>query len=422
MGVTYPPHGRYPQMALSDIKIKALKAGIKLDGTSTSKSYKVSDEKGLYLEVKPTGSKLWRVKYRFSGKEKLLSVGIYPDVSLKQAREQRDELRKQIANGVDPSDTRKAQKLSHAGQVSFENVTREWHQKFKHRWSEKYALNTINRLEREVFPFIGSKNINDIKAPELLAVLRRMESRGILETAHRVHQQCGQIFRYAVATGRAERDPSTDLKGALPPVKVKHHASIIEPQQIGGLLRAINGYSGSFITICALRLAPLVFVRPGELRHAEWTEFDLEKAEWRIPAEKMKMASVHIVPLSKQAIAVIETLKPLTGSGKYLFPSIRTITRPMSENTVNGALRRLGYTGDEMVGHGFRSMASTILNEQGWNRDAIERQLAHSERDGVRAAYNYAEYLPERKRMMQSWADYLDGLAAGADVISIRKA
>lgn len=409
-------------MALNNTQIKSLKAGIKPNGTATSKPYKVSDEKGLFLEVKPTGSKLWRFKYRFAGKEKLLSVGIYPDVSLKQAREQRDELRKQIANGVDPSDTRKAQKLSHAGQLSFEFVAREWHQKFRHRWSVKYALNTISRLEREVFPFIGSKNINDIKAPELLAVLRRMESSGILETAHRVHQKCGQIFRYAVATGRAERDPSTDLKGALPPVKVKHHASIIEPQQIGGLLRAMNGYSGSFVTICALRLAPLVFVRPGELRHAEWTEFDLEKAEWRIPADKMKMASVHIVPLSKQAIAVIEALKPLTGSGKYLFPSIRTNTRPMSENTVNGALRRLGYTGDEMVGHGFRSMASTILNEQGWNRDAIERQLAHSERDGVRAAYNYAEYLPERKRMMQAWADYLDGLTAGADVISLRKA
>lgn len=408
-------------MALNNTQIKALKAGVKPDGTATSKPYKISDEKGLFLEVKPTGSKLWRFKYRFAGKEKLLSVGIYPDVSLKQAREQRDELRKRIANGVDPSDIRKAERLSHAGQLSFEFVAREWHQKFRHRWSEKYALNTISRLEREVFPFIGSKNINDIKAPELLAVLRRMESRGILETAHRVHQKCGQIFRYAVATGRAERDPSTDLKGALPPVKVKHHASIIEPQQIGGLLRAMNGYSGSFVTICALRLAPLVFVRPGELRHAEWTEFDLDKAEWRIPAEKMKMASVHIVPLSKQAIAVIEALKPLTGSAKYLFPSIRTNTRPMSENTVNGALRRLGYTGDEMVGHGFRSMASTILNEQGWNRDAIERQLAHSERDGVRAAYNYAEYLPERKRMMQSWADYLDGLAAGADVIPINK-
>jgi integrase len=398
---------------LTDVKIKALKPKDKL--------YAVSDEKGLYLEVSTTGGKWWRFKYRFDGKQKRLSVGTYPDVGLKQAREQRDQLRKQIANGVDPSNIRKAEKLSNAGQLSFEFVAREWHQKFKHRWSEKYALNTINRLEREVFPFIGSKNINDIKAPELLAVLRRMESRGILETAHRVHQKCGQIFRYAVATGRAERDPSTDLKGALPPVKVKHHASIIEPQQIGGLLRAINGYSGSFVTICALRLAPLVFVRPGELRHAEWTEFDLEKAEWRIPAEKMKMASVHIVPLSKQSLAVIEALKPVTGSGKYLFPSIRTKTRPMSENTVNGALRRLGYTGDEMVGHGFRSMASTILNEQGWNRDAIERQLAHSERDGVRAAYNYAEYLPERKRMMQAWANYLDGLAAGADVIAINR-
>lgn len=235
-------------------------------------------------------------------------------------------------------------------------------------------------------------------------------------------QQCGQVFRYAIATGRAERDPSLDLKGALPPVRTKHHASLTEPKQIGELLRAINGYSGYFITACALRFAPLVFVRPKELRSAEWSEFDLDNAEWRIPAHKMKMRVLHIVPLSKQAIAILNELKPLTGSGQYLFPSNRTKTRPMSDNTINGALRRLGYTKEEMTGHGFRSMASTILNEQGWNRDAIERQLAHSERDGVRAAYNYAEYLPERKKMMQSWADYLDGLAAGADVIPIRKA
>lgn len=251
--------------------------------------------------------------------------------------------------------------------------------------------------------------------------MRRIESRGVLETAHRVLQQCGQVFRYAVATGRAERDPSTDLKGALPPVKVKHHASIVEPKLIGELLRAISRYSGSFITASALRFAPLVFARPGELRRAEWTEFDLDKAEWRIPASKMKMASTHIVPLSKQAMAIVEALKPVTGSGKYLFPSIRTATRPMSENTINAALRRLGYSGDEMTGHGFRSMASTLLNEQGWNRDAIERQLAHSERDGVRAAYNYAEYLPERREMMQAWADYLDELATGAQIISFQQ-
>jgi len=396
---------------LTDVKIKSLKPKDKI--------YAVTDEKGLSLEVSPKGGKWWRFKYRFDGKQKRLSVGIYPDVGLKEARDSRDDLRKLIATGIDPADVRKAEKRSQGDQDSFEIVTREWHQKQIHRWSARHADKTIKRFEKEVFPFIGSKSINEINAPELLAVLRRIESRGILETAHRVHQQCSQVFRYAVATGKAERDPSTDLKGALPPIKVKHHASIVEPKQIGELLRATSGYSGSFVTLCALKLAPLLFVRPGELRRAEWLEFDLDKAEWRIPAEKMKMPATHIVPLSKQAISIIQELLLVTGSGKYLFPSNRTASRPMSDNTVNAALRRLGYTGAEMTGHGFRSMASTLLNEQGWNRDAIERQLAHSERDGVRAAYNYAEYLPERKRMMQAWADYLQGLAAGADVISI---
>jgi len=408
-------------MALSDTRIRSLKACIKPDGTTTSKAYKVADEKGLYLEVTPKGSKLWRFKYRIGGKEKLLSVGIYPDVGLKEARAKRDELRKQVAGGIDPSDLRKADKIVQGGMDSFEFVAREWHSKHKINWSESHASRSLTRLQNDVFPWLGKKNIGDIKAPELLQVLRRVEGRGALETSHRIHQICGQIFRYAVATGRAERDPAADLKGALPPAKPKHHPSIAEPAKVGQLMRAIQGYSGTFVTACALKLAPLLFVRPGELRQAEWEEFDLDNAEWRIPANKMKMRVLHIVPLSKQAIKILQDLEPLTGSGHYLFPSNRTKTRPMSENTVNGALRRLGYTKEEMTGHGFRSMASTILNEQGWNRDAIERQLAHSERDGVRAAYNYAEYLPERKRMMQSWADYLDGLAAGADVIPIKK-
>lgn len=408
-------------MPLTDVKVKNAKGGIKPDGEQTKKPYRLSDEKGLYLEVSPTGGKWWRLKYRFTKKEKRLSLGTYPDVSLKEARDKRDEARKHLANGDDPSDVRKAEKLSVSGLASFESVAREWHKKQQHRWSDQHSQKTIRRFEKEVFPWIGSKNINEIKAPQLLAVLRRIESRGILETAHRVHQQCGQVFRYAVATGRAERDPSTDLKGALPPVKVKHHASIVEPKLIGELLRAIGNYSGSFVTACALKFAPLVFARPGELRHAEWTEFDLDKAEWRIPSHKMKMATTHIVPLSRQALSVLADLKRLTGSGKYLFPSLRTATRPMSENTINAALRRLGYSGDEMTGHGFRSMASTLLNEQGWNRDAIERQLAHSERDGVRAAYNYAEYLPERIEMMQAWSDYLDELANGAKILSFSK-
>lgn len=397
-------------MPLTDIKIKSLKPKLKPDGTVTNKPYKVTDEKGLYLEVKPSGSKLWRFKYRFAGKEKLLSVGAYPDVKLKEAREKRDKLRKQVAAGVDPSDVRKAKKLALSGKDSFETVAHEWHEKHKPNWTENHAIRTLNRLEQNIFPWLGKINVGDITAAQLLTTLQRIENRGALETAHRVHQICGQIFRYAVATGRAERDPAGDLRGALPPSKVKHHPSLSKPKEIGALLRAIEEYSGSFITYCALRLAPMVFVRPIELRSAEWSEINLDGAEWRIPAEKMKMRNPHIVPLSKQAISIIEELKPLTGSGKYLFPSIRSATRPMSENTINGALRRLGYTKDQMTGHGFRSIASTLLNEQGWNRDAIERQLAHSERDGVRAAYNYAEYLHERKKMMQSWADYLDKL------------
>lgn len=397
-------------MPLSDIKIRNAKPGIKPDGSLTQKPYRLSDERGLYLEVSPKGGKYWRLKYRFDGKEKRLSLGVYPDISLKIARDRRDELRSQIALGIDPSNARKAEKLSKAGAESFEFVAREWHGKFRNGWSEDYADRVLTNLEKNVFPWIGNYDIYDINASQLLAVLRRIENRGALDTAHRTNQQCGKVFRYAVATGRAERDPSQDIRGALPPVKSQHHASLTEPKKIAELLKAIDGYSGSYVTACALKLAPLVFVRPKELRSAEWTEFDLEKAEWRIPAEKMKMRLLHIVPLSKQALEILNDLKPLTGLGKYLFPSIRSLSRPMSENTINGALRRLGYTKEEMTGHGFRSMASTILNEQNWNRDAIERQLAHSERDGVRAAYNYAEYLPERQRMMQSWADYLDEL------------
>jgi integrase len=399
---------------LTDIKLKALKPKEKL--------YAVTDEKGLSIEVPPKGSKRWRFKYRFDGKQKRLSLGTYPEVSLKAARLKRDEYREQVAGGLDPLNIRKTEKVAQAGKESFEFVAREWHHKHKVNWSESHAERTLTRLEKNIFPWLGNKNINEIKAPELLQALRRVENRGAIETAHRINQVCGQIFRYAIATGRAERDISADLKGAIPPTKVNHHASITDPIKIGELMRAIQGYSGTYVTACALKLAPLVFVRPAELRKAEWSEFDLDAAEWRIPAEKMKMRTLHIVPLSKQAITILNDLNALTGRDKYLFPSNRTKERPMSDNTINGALRRLGYTKDEMTGHGFRSMASTLLNEQGWNRDAIERQLAHSERDGVRAAYNYAEYLPERKKMMQAWADYLDGLAAGAEVIPINKA
>jgi integrase len=386
------------------------------------KPYKLTDGKGLYLLVNQAG-KYWRMDYRFSGKRKTLALGVYPDVGLKEARERRDEARKLRGAGVDPGEARKAMKTSQAEIAStFEVVSREWFAKYSPNWAVSHAEKIIRRLERDVFPWIGRRPLREVTAPELLTVLRRIESRGALETAHRAHQNCGQVFRYAIATGRAERDPSADLRGALPPVKEKHYASITDPKAIGELLRAVENYRGSFITQCALRLAPQVFVRPGELLRAEWVEFNLEAAEWRIPAERMKLGKQHIVPLSRQAMAVLRELHPLTGSGRYVFPGARTNGRPMSENTVNAALRRLGYPKDEMTGHGFRSMASTILNEQGWHRDAIERQLAHAERNAVRAAYDYAEHLPERRKMMQAWADYLDGLATGANVVPLHGA
>jgi integrase len=384
---------------------------------------KLFDGGGLYLEVAPAGGKWWRLKYRHTGKEKRISLGVYPTVSLKDARERRDNARKLLAQGVDPSKARQEQKAEATAEtLTFEKVAREWYERFKPKWSASHALDIIQRLEKNIFPQLGSHPIREITAPALLAAIRLIEGRGAVESARRVLQMCGQIFRYAIATGQANRDIAADLRGALPPAREKHHASITDPRGVAQLLRAIDGYEGSMVACCALRLAPLVFVRPGELRHAEWSEIDFEKAEWRIPAEKMKMREQHIVPLSRQAVAILRELHLLTGSGTYVFPSIRTSARPMSENTVLAALRRMGYTKDEMTGHGFRSMASTLLNEQGWNRDAIERQLAHGERNAVRAAYNFAEFLPERRRMMQAWADYLDKLKAGENVMLIENA
>jgi integrase len=393
------------------------------------KTFKLFDSGGLYLEVNPTGGKWWRWKYRFGNKEKRLSFGVYPDVSLKAARERRDAARKQLASGIDPGEARKAEKTAQAGAESFEAIAREWHAKFSVGWESKHSERTLRRIERNVFPWLGKRPISEIKAPELLAVLRRIESRGALETTHRVMQNCSQVFRYAVATGRAERDPTGDLRGALPPNKEKHHASIIEPKGVAELLRAIDAYQGYFVTKCALRLAPLVFVRPGELRRAQWREIDLDKCEWRIPAARMKMREQHIVPLSRQAVEILRELEPLTNrqfpsrpnGPRYVFPSARTYERSMSENAILAALRRMGYVNGEMTGHGFRSTASTLLHEQGWNHQVIERQLAHAERNAVSAAYNFAEHLPERRKMMQAWADYLDGLKAGAEVIPLFK-
>src|SRR5215813_3105104 len=406
-------------MPLTDVAIRSAKP--------QAKPFKLFDSGGLHLLITPTGGKWWRWKYRFGGKEKGLSFGIYPDVTLKMAREKRDNARQQLGAGIDPGEARKAVKVAQAGTKSFEAIAREWHAKFSSGRVASHGDRILRRLENDIFPWLGKRPIAEIKASELLTVLRRIENRGALETAHRAMQNCGQVFRYAVATGRAERDPTGDLRGALPPPKEKHHASIIDPKRIAELLRAIDAYEGYFATKCALRLAPLVFVRPGELRKAQWREIDLDKGEWRIPAERMKMREQHIVPLSRQAVEILRELEPLTNRPMpsrpnapcYIFPSGRTRERPMSENAILAALRRMGYTNEEMTGHGFRSMASTLLHEQGWNHQVIERQLAHAERNAVSAAYNFAEHLPERRRMMQAWADYLDGLKDGAEVITL---
>ena len=376
------------------------------------KPYKLADDRGLYLEIAPSGSKWWRFKFTFAQKENRISLGVYPDISLAEARERRDATRKLLANGVNPSLHRKLEKARNiaAAANTFEAVAREWFAKHSPRWAASHSDKLLRRLERDIFPWIGPRPIGEIEPPELLAVLRRIEGRGTADTAHRAHQNCGQVFRYAVATGRAMRDPTADLRGALAPVVKNHYPSVKRPGEVGALMRAIDGYQGTQEVRTALVLAALTFVRPGELRYAEWSEFDFTPAEWRIPAEKMKAGVPHVVPLSQQALVALRELRPLTGRDRYLFPSERTRNRPMSENTVNAALRRMGYANEQMTGHGFRSIASTLLNEQGWNRDAIERQLAHGERDDVRAAYNYAEYLPERRKMMQAWADYLDAL------------
>lgn len=387
------------------------------------KPYKLAAGGGLYLEVMPNGSKYWRMKYRFAGREKRLAVGVYPEVTLREATVRRDQARADLRDGRDPSAEKRVakqrQKVAHAN--SFEAVAREW---LKHR--QDLAESTRERAEAMfkayVFPWIGSRPVGEVGAQELLALLRRTEAQDKLETTQRLRQICGQVFRYAVASGRAERDPTRDLRGALKTNKNRHFASITDPAKVGELLRAIDSYSGQFTTKCALKLAPLVFVRPGELRSAEWTEFDLKAKQWNIPGAKMKMGQPHLVPLSAQALAILEELQPLTGEGKYLFPSVRTPRDPMSDNTVNAALRRLGYSTEDMTGHGFRTMASTLLHELGWNTDAIERQLAHAERDPIKAAYNRAQHLPERRRMMQAWADYLDALRRNErKVVPIRK-
>lgn len=402
---------------LSDIQVKNAKP--------KDKDCKLSDGFGLHLLVTPTGGKLWRMQYRFADKQKLLSFGSYPAVTLADARQRREDAKKLLANGVDPGEIKKAQKATQSDQDTntFEVVAREWHSKFAHTWVASHAQHKLERLEKNVFPWIGKRSINEITAPEVLSVLRRIESRGILDTAHRVRFECGQIFRYAVATGRADRDPSADLKGALPPVRNGHFAAPTDPKTVAPLLRAIDDFTGSFVVKCALQLAPMLFVRPGELRHAEWVEIDFEAEEWNIPAGKMKMKIAHLVPLPSQAVEILKALQPLTGNGKYVFPCHRSPLRCMSENAVNAGLRRMGFEKSEITGHGFRAMARTILDEVLQVRpDFIEHQLAHAVKDPNGRAYNRTAHLAERRKMMQTWADYLDGLKSGAKVIPLRKA
>ena len=403
---------------LQDIEVRKAKP--------KDKPYKLADERGMYLLVTPAGGKLWRFDYRHEGKRKTQAIGAYPDVTLADARAKRDEARNLLAQGVDPSAHKKASKAACAERAAncFETVAREWLEKNKGQWAETTYTHIKERLENNLFPWLGERPVAEITARELLAALNRTVDRGRLDTAQRVRSDAGRVFRYAVATGRAERDPTADLAGALPSAKTKHRATIVEPKEVGELLRAVDAYTGSFVVRAALKMAPLVFLRPGELVMAEWDEFDLHAGEWRIPGERMKMKGRHIVPLSTQVVAILLDLHPLTGHGKWVFPGAHHRQNHMSRESIRAALIRIGYGPDSdtpMTTHGFRGMASTLLHEQGWNTDVIERQLAHTERNKIKAAYNHAEHLPERRRMMQSWADYLDGLKVGADVIPFRR-
>lgn len=402
-------------MALTDIAIRSAKP--------SDKPIKLTDGGGLYLLLNPNGSRWWRLDYRYAGKRKTLSMGIYPDVGLKDARIRRDDARKLLASDVDPGENRKAVKAAKFERAtnSFEAIAREWFARNSATWKASHGERIIRRFERDLFPWIGGKPIAELTAPEVLAAVRKIEDRGALETAHRALSNCGQVFRYAIATGRASRDISADLRGALTPVKTEHFPAITDPKQVGPLLRAMDGYTGSQVVRYALRLAPMVFVRPGELRNAEWAHIDLEAAEWRYTVTKTN--TPHIVPLSRQAVEILTELQALTGDGRYLFPSARTNSRPMSDNAILSALRRMGIDKDEMTGHGFRAMARTILDEVlGFRPDYIEHQLAHAVRDPNGRAYNRTAHLAERRKMMQQWADYLDKLKAGAEIIALPSA
>jgi len=408
-------------MAITDIQAKTAKP--------KEKDYKLTDGDGLYLLVTTGGGKRWRLKYRFDGKEKLLALGTYPDISLSEARNRRHEARNLIANGIDPSAEKKAAKQARAELQanSFEVIAREWHKHMqgKNEWSTEHATTIMNRLEKDVFPWIGGKPITEVTAKEIKAILDRIRSRGVVETARRALTIMGQVYRYAILIDKANYDISAGFRGYLPAISKtrKHMASVTDPKELAPLLRAVDTYQGGFVAQCALKLLPLVFVRPGELRHMEWSEVDLEEAEWNIPGHKMKMKEAHLVPLSRQAIEILKELQPLTGNSKYVFPSTRSFSRCMSDNTINAAFRRMGFDGETITGHGFRATARTILDEVlDFPVDVIEHQLAHAVKDPNGRAYNRTTKLPQRRKMMETWAEYLEGLKAGAKVIPLRKA
>lgn len=410
--------------ALTDVVVRNAKPG--------KKTMRLYDSGGLYVEVSPSGGKWWRIKYRFNGKENRLSLGVYPDVPLagrkdkatgewiNGARDKRDKIRQLLADGIDPAQQRKVAKAAKADQAtnSFEAVAREWFKRYSPGWAESHSAKIINRLENDVFPWIGGKPISEISAPEVLKVLHRIEGRGAHDTAHRALQNCGQVFRYGVATGRVLSDPCRDLRGALGPLTHEHFAAITEPKAVAALLRAIDGFQGTFVVQSALRLAPMFFVRPGELRKAEWSGFDLDKAEWRYLVTKTK--TEHLVPLASQAVTILRDLHSLTGERRHVFPG-RDTQKPMSDAALNAALRRMGYdTKTEITGHGFRAMARTILHQElGFAPEVIEHQLAHRVRGSLGAAYNRTKFIKERRIMMQRWADYLERLKGGGKVIPL---
>jgi integrase len=401
-------------MPLSDTSVRQAKP--------QKKAYKRADGKGLYLYVQPSSSKYWRFKYRIAGKEKLLALGTYPDVSLARARDKRDEARRLLADGIDPAKAKKDRKRLKRLQAanSFEAVAREWHTQQEESWTPKHAATVLRSLDKELFPALGSQPIAEITAAEVLEVIKKVEKRGALDVASRLLQRTNSIFRYAVRTGRAPHNPAADLTGALKTRKTKHRKALGRGD-LPEFLRKLEAYSGEVTTRLALELTLLTFVRSSELRGARWSEFDLARAEWRIPAERMKMRAPHIVPLASQTVAVLEELKPLTGRYDLVFPGQNDKTKPISLNTLIFAMYRLGYHSRATV-HGFRATASTILNEMGWRPDVIERQLAHVERNKSRAAYHRSEYLEERRQMMQAWADYLDELRSGAQIVPIHRA